>query len=131
MPEETRVGEEMVIADVTVRFIEADTGGGPHIYAAGSPLSEEWCYLADSASLEELEIAVRVVLEDKAARDVFVRMAALLGVEWNEGDMVALLYEQELGARRLYAEAPDTAEADPEELRRMRRAAAEDVAEHD
>jgi hypothetical protein len=115
---EQGIGEEAVIVDVAVRFVERLADGW--CFAIGAPVTDEWCYLADSASLVELEAAARVVLEDAASRGIFVRMAALLGVAWPEGGMLPLLDEQQRSARRLMERAPDTAEADPEELRRLR-----------
>lgn len=122
------VGED-TISDIRVRYFESESAEGVHVYAAGSPLADEWCYLADSASLPELEVAVELVLRNADSRAIFVRMAALLGVPWSDGEMLPLLAEQEAGARRLFETAPDTAERDPDELRRIRREAAEDVAD--
>lgn len=127
---ERLVGEE-TLSDIRVRYFESEFEGKVHVYAAGSPLTDEWCYLADSPSLDELEAAVEIVLGNEDSRKVFIRMAALLGVPWSEGEMLPLLAEQEAGARRLFETAPDTAERDPEELRRIRREAAEDVADRD
>lgn len=117
------IAAEITIADVAVRFISIPERG---FVAAGSPVADEWCYLADSESLEELEAAVRVILEDETTRGIFVRCAALLGVVWS-GEMLPLLQAQEQAGLKLAADAPDTATADPEELRKIRRAAAADA----
>lgn len=114
---------ESTVHGIAVRFIQNAAG---QCFAAGAPVENEWCYLADSWSLAELEVAVELVLGDAAARGVFERCAALLGVEWQE-PILPLLAEQERSGQKLSREAPDTAEADIDDLRQIRKQAAEEA----
>lgn len=123
-----RLAEEGSIADFEVRYLEVERMDGPHFYAAASPISDEWCYLAHTADLEELRQAAEILLGEQNTRAVVERCSALMGVPWQEGAMVPLLVRQEREGRRLMVRAPSTMDADPSELRKMREQAAEDVA---
>lgn len=120
------LGEDTFV-DVVVRYIEFERDGEVHFWAAGAPLDDEWCFLARAEFLAELEIAARAIVEQVDTREIFLRMAALTGVPWNDGQMVPLLESQDRGARELMRKAPGVAEADIDELRRTRKLAGEDL----
>jgi hypothetical protein len=113
---------ETRVADVLIRYIETEREGLSHFYAAGAPLTGEWCYLADAEFLPELEVAVAALLDNSETRGIFERTAALLGVPWNEGGMVTLLDAQLENGKMLLERAPDVATADPGLLRKLRNA---------
>lgn len=125
---EESVLDEEVIADVVVRYLEAERDGEPHFYAAGAPLDDEWCFLARAERLDELQIAARAIVEQPETFEIFRRCAALMGVAWTEGSMLPLLEAQDRNGRELMRKAPRTAQADVEALRRIRRRSADDVA---
>lgn len=121
---EQLVGEE-TIADIAVRYLETEEG---HFFAAGSSISDEWCYVADATDVGELQLAVKAILGRNPTRSIFIRCTALMGCEWSEVEMVPLLVKQEQEGKRLMETAPATIEQDPAELRKIKAQAAEDAA---
>lgn len=119
---EQLVGEQSTDGGFEVRYLETEAG---LFFAAGSPGEEDgWVYLADSESLEELVSAVEALLSDGPATRVILAMAALLGVEWNDVEMVPLLAEQCERGKQLMRDAPNTVEQPRKTLRRIREQAA-------
>jgi hypothetical protein len=117
---ESLVAEELV-ADVSVRYVEIERDGKPWFYAAAAPVADEWCYLADADDLHELELGARAILGDETTRGILVRCAALMGIPWSEDlEIVPILDEQMRRGMELLVSAPGMAEADPEQLRRLR-----------
>lgn len=121
MPRSSEVVGEDQVADVAVRYLEIVREDAPYFYAAGAPIADEWCYLADADDLRELELGCGAILADEVTGGIFVRCAALLGFAWDEDlDVVALLDMQMHTGMELLAAAPRMAQASPEALRRLR-----------
>ena len=121
---EQLVGEE-TIADVQVRYLETIEG---HFFAAGAPVAEEWCYVADATALDELKTAAQAIVGRQRTRSIFIRCAALMGCPWSETAMVPLLVQQENQGRRLMETAPATMDQSTAELRKIKKQAAEETA---
>ena len=124
---EERLGEDEVIADFGVRYLRVEEDGEPHFYAAASPVDGEWIYLADADEEWELRAAADAILSDTRTRGIVERCGALMGLDWQEGCMVALLMRQDREGRRLMEAAPETMNAEPTELRRLREEAVEET----
>lgn len=124
-----------LFADIRVRIFKI-TGGpkseewpeGVIFVAVGSPIKDECCYLAGAFTLADIQEQITSLLNDPETNGIFNRMAALLGVKWEsyEEDARAISEMQEANVARLMNKAPDTFDADVEDLRKLRLEAVEE-----